>query len=77
MPHLSDLPEWASPKEVAAVLQVSRRTVTNWLQQPGDPMPGVRGANGVRARWLIPREELIAWIHRRSNSFPPTPNHQE
>ena len=68
MPRMSDLPEWARTWEVAAVLGVSRRTISNWLRQPVDPLPGAR--TGKYGRWRIPRDQLEEWCRRNSN-YPP------
>lgn len=65
MPRLSDLPDWARPREVADVLGVSRRTISNWLRLSKDPLPGAR--TGLTGRWRIPRDQLEEWCRRNSN----------
>lgn len=62
---LADAPESLSVRQVAALLKVHRRTVSNYLLRPNDPLPGYRMFPG--SPWRIDREELRGWLQARHN----------
>jgi excisionase family DNA binding protein len=53
---------YLTPREVAAMLQVSEKTISRWsLEDPS--MPVLRRGRVVR----FPREQLLAWLERRAS----------
>lgn len=53
-------PELLTPAEVAALLRVTRRTVYQWITD--GRLPALRAGG----RWRIRREDIEAFLHRRS-----------
>jgi phage terminase Nu1 subunit (DNA packaging protein) len=53
-----------SCSKLAALLDVSTRTIRNWATNPLDPLPGLR----VRGVWLFNVERVQEWLERQNKT---------
>lgn len=57
-----------TPAEIADILRVHRRTVTNWIKDPDHPLVGVKMSNTL---WRVPRENLIKYLELKYGTQSP------
>jgi excisionase family DNA binding protein len=60
-------PRMLSPEEAAKILRIHVQTVTAWCREGKirAVKNGGNDANGKGGKWLIPREEIDAYLHRQ------------
>lgn len=53
------------PDEVAAILNVSKRQIYRWVNDPTDPLPAIKLSSGPGGHIRVKGNDLRDWMEKR------------